>query len=463
MPNLDALRAGGSLVDVQSHADIAGATTWPSFATGTTPAVHGIYNEWAWDPTSMTVRRPDLAAITPFWASLAEKGVSVGTLDVPFTPLVGLKTGFEVAEWGAHDRMSGRLEFGPSDIAAAIETRPRHPYGRHLPRSENPDDTAAIARIGTTAMAGIQQRGALSRDLMRLRRTQLNIIVFTELHDAGHHLWHTVEPESEFYAASGHRGDAVSPSLADLYSAVDREIGLLVAEAGADSSVLVLSLSGMRAGLGWPQLLPPMLEQHGLLTPAGIAGVRRMSVSGVVAAAKRAAPTWARTWYHRHAAVETQIRLARPTMVVPHDWSRTQAFQVMQDHSGYCRLNVAGRERDGIVPVQEYLLLRDRIMEIADGYRADDGRVMVSHVVVPDDTNDAFGTVMPDLVLHWTREAELPPLPRVGGKLTATLATGRTGHHQATGFCVAAGPAAAALVDPMPTVGFAGLVRAFFG
>jgi predicted AlkP superfamily phosphohydrolase/phosphomutase len=332
--------------------------------TGQTPEEHGIYNEWMWDPATMTVRRPDSTELNPFWAGLAASGMRVGILDVPFAPLVGLSQGFEIVEWGAHDRMTGRLQFGPAEVGATIDAHPRHPYRGHAPRSEDPADLAAVTELAMTAVRGIEMRGALARDLVRTHRPQFVCVVFTEIHDAGHHLWHTVEPGAALYALAALQPERVHPSLADVYAAADREIELLVDEMGPDASVLVLSFSGMRAGLGWPRLMTPLLERIGMLPP----GEPRRDAASLLAAAKRAMPPWLRRLYHRHAPPTAQIRLARSTMVPSHDWSRTRAFEAMHDHYGYCRLNVAGRERDGIVPLEDYDSTRSSIADAADSF-----------------------------------------------------------------------------------------------
>ena len=45
------------------------------------------------------------------------------------------------------------------------------------------------------------------------------------------------------------------------------------------------------------------------------------------------------------------------------DWSRAEAFVVFCDLDGYIRINLRGRERDGIVLVERYRPLCDRIAE----------------------------------------------------------------------------------------------------
>src|ERR1044072_8423411 len=107
MPALASLVARGRWLRVDSTAHTGSGTVWPTFITGTPPQSHGIYGEWLWNPDSMSLTRYAGDDLDPFWKRLDDGGISVGVLDVPFMPVVGLRQGFEVSEWGAHDVLRG--------------------------------------------------------------------------------------------------------------------------------------------------------------------------------------------------------------------------------------------------------------------------------------------------------------------------------------------------------------------
>ncbi|HWS55643.1 MAG TPA: alkaline phosphatase family protein, partial [Pyrinomonadaceae bacterium] len=102
MPALKGLLDGGAWLRVESPSHVGSGAVWPTFLTGEGPAAHGVYGEWAWRPEAMGLTRYRGRGLRPFWKELARGGVTVGVLDVPFAPLVGLSEGFEVSEWGAH-------------------------------------------------------------------------------------------------------------------------------------------------------------------------------------------------------------------------------------------------------------------------------------------------------------------------------------------------------------------------
>ncbi len=85
------------------RADQAGGSggIWPTFVSDRLPAEHGIYGEWVWDPTQMAVGRPPLGELTAVgdrWPG------PLGLFGVPVARPSQPSDGFEVADWGVHDR-----------------------------------------------------------------------------------------------------------------------------------------------------------------------------------------------------------------------------------------------------------------------------------------------------------------------------------------------------------------------
>src|SRR5207248_154140 len=76
----------------------------------------------------------------------------------------------------------------------------------------------------------------------------------------------------------------------------------------------------------------------------------------------------------------TQLDAPTPTMrlsTIGVDWSRTPAFLLPSDHFGQVRLNVCGRERDGIVDPREVDDLVERLQSGLLSYRDPDGEPSV--------------------------------------------------------------------------------------
>src|SRR5260221_5576929 len=123
------LWAGGSgrWLSVRSTAHFGSGTVWPTFSTGDEPTSHGVYSEWRWRPETMTLSRYHGRHLTPFWKPLTERGIPVGVFDVPFALPAGVSSGFEVAEWWAHDSTGAGLQAGPGHIPQPLQQTPPHP------------------------------------------------------------------------------------------------------------------------------------------------------------------------------------------------------------------------------------------------------------------------------------------------------------------------------------------------
>src|SRR5207244_1046021 len=118
------------------------------------------------------------------------------------------------------------------------------------------------------------------------------------------------------------------------------------------------------------------------------------------------------------------------------DWSKTPVFMLPSDHFGQLRLNVRGRERDGIVEQHHVDAL---VAELSDGllsFRDPDGEPAV---VAVDRTTDlfeggAFLELLPDLIVRWSDRpvagVDAIGSPRFGEVRRPGAGSGRSGAHR---------------------------------
>ncbi len=453
LPNLAKLMAEGKRSDIGSTSHIGSGSVWATFATAVHPTIHGVGNEWLWDATTMQVRRFSARGLAPFWQEPAANGLRVGVLDVPFAGLVGLEEGFEVSEWGAHDVLVGSTEVGPAEAAELVAQAPRHPF------TLIPDLTVESVARGNLrwaaegALTGVRLRTELFRRLVATGRPDVGLVVFPELHHLGHVMWDTVEDRSGAGARWHLDAASVSPSLTDLAEAIDDQIGRLLDLVAGNGSVLVFSLHGMRPARGVSGFLATLLRATGFSAPpTWRSRTWEERVTAAFQEIKRLSPEWAKTRYHRSASRGLQTRLARPTMLQQQDWSRTRAFGLPTDQHGLGRINLAGRERDGIVPASEYDALCDELEQELRELVTRSGAGLVERVVRP-----AYGrperqrSSLADVIVHWTDAQDEEPLVLRRPAVTLEkIGPHRTGQHTDNAFCVCAGPAAADVLDLIP-------------
>jgi predicted AlkP superfamily phosphohydrolase/phosphomutase len=447
LPAIGSLLAGGKWLEVRSPSSIGSGTVWPTFLTGEEPGVHGIYSEWKWLPATMNLRRYQGHHPTPFWKSLAQQGVSTGVFDVPFAPPVGITQGFEVCEWWAHDSTAAGLRAGPDEIRALVQESPPHPLSGNRFVTATPDSTNNIEDLAGACRAGVRLRGLLARDLIRETKPQLSVVVFPEIHHAGHQLWHTVAPDHPIYACLERNGSSVEPLLKDLHRAIDEQIGELIRTTGADT-VMVFALHGMRPALGFPAFLGPLLCERGFskLAPWRSQGWTNRALS-VFAAIKRNAPAPLKKLYYQMTPATATYQLARPTMLPAYDWQNTRAFSLPTDQYGWIRINLLGRESEGIVPPGEYEKLCSELIEMLSTLTSENGELLVEDVTrTAAGAQSARVNPLPDLVVHW-RDAAFASSLRIKGSSVAPQMVSRksTGQHALPGFCIYRGTADAGL------------------
>jgi len=440
MPTLKSLLSDGKWLSVKSPSDIGSGSVWVSFLTGQDPLVHGVYGEWCWEPEQMGIRRVNGRHLIPFWKTLAESGTTVGVLDVPFMPLVGLSKGFEVSEWGPHELLEGRVEAAPERVAKLVSEQVAHPMSYDRLDSGGPDDYENLQRLVSASLEGVRLRGSLAQSLLKETRSHFSLIAFTEIHHAAHFLWHTVEPDHQVYANDvfGNLRSA-KPDLKEIYREVDRQIGSLIDSVGQGVTIMVFSLHGMQPCHGVPSFLSPLLCEKGF---ARLANWKSQSWTeraiALMSAAKRRSPTALRKLYYKAVPATTTQRLARPTMMPAFDWSQTRAFALPSDQHGWIRINLRGREALGVVQVDQYEDVCRELEQLIRSLTTNDGKPLAGAIIRTAATGqDALSSRLPDLVVHWEDEVFRAPL-RISGSSVVSESVGRkyNGQHALDGFCI---------------------------
>jgi predicted AlkP superfamily phosphohydrolase/phosphomutase len=435
LPNLRALADEGAWRELDAHADLGSAAVWPSFLTGTDPDSHGRYGEWEWEPETMAISR--WGTCEPFWAGL-ESELRVGALDVPLASPTNASA-FDVSEWGPHYRIDDRTMVSPTPIEAIVRSAGPHPLASRRGALPAPHDAARIAHLGEACLAGIRRRGELADALIRETRPDLTVVVFPEIHDAGHALWHTAEPASPLYRDLRSCGAPPKGGMDALLREVDLQVGRLLEAVAPDAPVAVFSLSGMGPARGKPAFLAPVLHERGwsaatprLRNPGELAGL-------AFAAAKRRAPASVRRAYHTVMARPAVWRVAQMTLLAGHDWARTRAFVLPSEQHGWVRINLRGRERDGIVAAQDYGRVYDELAAELAELKTAGGRALVSRVL-PGSSAGRAHPRLPDLVVHWTEAAFERPVQVAGTSVvTLPIAPDVTGRHRPDGFGITRG------------------------
>src|SRR5581483_11671108 len=200
-----------------------------------------------------------------------------------------------------------------------------------------------------------------------------------------------------------------------------------------DVDLIVFSPTGMGPNTSRADLLPDMLDavlRDGARPPraggaapgATMWALRSRIPADWRALAARALPD--------RAAADLVTRL-----VVRADWSRTRAVALPGENKGYIRLNLRGRERDGIVDPAAADGLLDAIIQGLLTFRDPDGSPVISAVARTRDLagGQPYADRLPDLVVFWgdgsAANLDRVVSPRFGAVRRRGIGSGRSGNH----------------------------------
>lgn len=445
LPALQALRAQGSFGALAGDATTFAGGVWPSFYTARPVPYHGIYHNKLWRPANMRceIAAPDWLPEQPFWAQLGPDR-RVAILDMPMTvapPRVA--RGVQVAGWGTHDLIASGA------WPAGLWRRLVGEVGRPLMPVElfGPQTPATLRRLRAELLAATEQMARLSAGLLRQERWDLFAVVFGATHRAGHYLWDLSQIDAAALAPTERR--ELEGALVEIYQACDRAVARLVEQAPG-YRVMVFAVHGMGPNASWADRCADLL---GLIQRRGAAAPPR---AGLLYRVKKALP------WELVREVTTRLPTAVTNRLVElwsarmFDWGSTRSFPLPMDHAGYVRINLRGREPQGIVaPGAEYDALCAELSAAFCSFRdIESGRPIVERVYRLDELappDAPYRTGLPDLLIVWadvpvsgSRGVRSPDYGELRLDPPGRLPSGRAGNHRPHGWCIAAGPGIAA-------------------
>jgi predicted AlkP superfamily phosphohydrolase/phosphomutase len=177
----------------------------------------------------------------------------------------------------------------------------------------------------------------------------LSIVVFRMVDSIMHHFWADMDPNHPLHRRLGKK--RMPDAILDAYRLLDDAVGRLVARAGSDTTVFVLSDHGFRAEYKrfsvnkWLRNKGFLALRRGRGPAATVAGMAIKGL-GLTKLAKRA--------LRRVTGSSWQVAAWASV-----DWPRTR---VVYGPGPALYVNLKGRDALGIVPLSEYEALRERLL-----------------------------------------------------------------------------------------------------
>lgn len=457
MPALAALQRDGAFLRLQHGAARRSGLAWEHVASGLAPDDARRWAAVDFDPASYAVRQLP-TALTPFPAALAARTV---VFDPPYFDLGAAPSVRGLVAWGAHDpgvAAASRPDGLSDEIRRRFGRYPASPwiYGFVWPSAARAREMADGLERATAL------RGEIAEWLLceRLPDWDLAIVVVSEFHSAVEALWHGIDERHPLHGLP-----SAAPARAGL-EAVYRQGDRLIARLQAalpDARRVVFNLHGMgpnnsdapsmallaellhRQHFGhahhrepaWRQTtaagLPLLAEdenwraamaagfddEDGAAAPApappGLAQRLARRVLGTPAAAPRTPPSL--DWM--------------PAARYRRFWPQMPAFALPSFYDGRVRVNLAGREAQGVVTPDRYAATLDGVEALLAECRDPiGGAPVVAGVERCAQGRDplTLARTEADLVVVWSAQApmgfEHPTLGRIG-----PLPYRRTGGH----------------------------------
>ena len=407
---------------------------WLSLFSGVSRSEHGYYyfrqlKTGTYGLEDVTAR--DAKAL-PFWSHLRGRDKRVAIIDAPDTdPLTGL-AGIQLANWNVHAPSSP-----PSTEPAALLQEVRRVFGPPFKISEGGlrDDQQIYRRL----LERTKKQGALGRHLLSQDRFDLAVVVFSESHPAGHKFWRYREDAQPPHAAA--EGSELTHALRDVYQEIDRQMGLLLAQLPHEANVFILSSTGLEDLYPTIGLIEDFCRKLGYQTTSE----RRSPSLKPRAMLRRVVPKDWRTALSRYLPGAVRQRLRNDFYYGDTNWRKTTAFAIPSAYTSFVRVNLRGREPEGIVePGVEYESLLQKLER--DLHQLIDPHTGAPAVKQVTRTVEAFHcgppASLPDLFVEWKPGAHFMARlvhPRVE-LVRPRPQVVRANNHSSKSFMAAAGP-----------------------
>lgn len=454
LPTISSLMKQGCWGILDSTGDVSSGSVWSTFMTSVSPAKHGVFyghRELKKGTYRIHKKYADEIKGKPFWYWLSNAGKRIAIFDIPHTyPIDGLN-GFQIVAWGAF-APNWKISSSPPELINEILLRfGKHPLSGWYERRLNTINE--YEEFCERLYTGIEKRGEISSYLLQKEPWDFFLMAFSEAHWAGHLLWHLIDdnhPSNKTRITNSFKN-----AIRDIYIAIDSTISKLIGVI-PDATLLIFSLDGMGPNYSGKHLLPEVLKRMGImgkpqqktqprlfsstlkkldhLIPArrwgldSVKKVERVVPTNLIEIAKNMVPEdfWD-YWTSRF-------------LYANNDWRFSKAFCVPNEFHGTIRINLRGREPNGVVEQgTEYDKLSQVLIgDLSSLINLDTGESAVSEVIRVDEVYQGENIwELPDLIVKWVGDAPIRALysPKIG-TVTGKSPDARTGAHRPDGFII---------------------------
>ncbi|MBD2310713.1 alkaline phosphatase family protein [Desertifilum sp. FACHB-1129] len=479
LKTLSRLREQGAYTRINNIEHYRAETPWTTFLTGCLPDKTGY-----WSPVkfhegtyiAQEVGAYDFKEYQPFYALGEDYRVAV--FDMPQSTLAQNANGVQVLAWGAHSALTPSHSQPASIYEELIQKHGEHPAFGFDHASTR--DVEGMKALKEKLEIGIARRSAICQDLLQREDWDFFLTIFGETHSAGHIFWHLSQPDHPLYAEIAPK--VGNDLMLETFVAIDRAIGEMVAKAPENAQIVVFAAHGMGSNvMDLPSMLflPELMYRWNFPGQYGLARGNTQAKPGkpfVNNTLDWLGEVWRlkyeanpiRQFLRKKAPVklfklidkffgttperdlvspfqlveEQEPMFFQPAMWYRDFWTQMKAFALPSYSEGYIRINLQGREPQGIVAPAEYDAVCEEICAMVRQLKdARTGQLMAKEVIRTRKSALDRDPKLPDadIVIIWQEEyatdtVDSPEFGRIG-----PVPHLRTGSHRAKGFFLAKG------------------------
>lgn len=429
LPGLAAIMKQGCYGRIGGNEYVTSHGLWLSLFTGSSRAQHSYYYFRQFQPSTHTMKvcNPRQTNALPFWRLLQSENGRTAVIDAPETyPLPSL-SGVQLANYSVHNAPEG-VSAEPASFLKQVE---RICGSQIIIREDVNSDLHQDRKTYLRILERIKNTGKLCNELLTRERFDCFVLGFSETHVGGHQFW-------KYHKQ---KGQDLQNALRQVYHAIDLQIRRIQDLAPEGANIFVLSTMGIRdqnPSGGLTRSFCRTLGYH-------VQNKTSVPTLNPFLLGKKFIPEKIRLRLSSALSLQTRQRLLSNNFHPQTDWSSTTAFSLPSEYTGMIRINLRGRERQGIIePGREYEQLLQQIEndlnELIDPI-TDQAAVAQVHR-----TAALYGTdgsrLLPDLFVKWKptrhfQEVLYHPRGAIRQKKPQYY---RTNSHTEHGFFAAAGP-----------------------
>ena len=344
LPRLASAVESGSSGILHSTTPPITPAAWTSFLTGKQPSGHGILDFERYDVRTNKLLMNStrcLDGVSNIWRILGDRGLRVGSVNVPMTYPAVAVNGFMISGFETPGPDKDDFVY-PRDLRGPILERWSDPTLRTNWRRKTLGGDALFRRNVDYMSASFDQGAAMTRFCGDRFGWDVLMVVFKLVDNLQHKTWRYIDPR--WSDRNAHRREIVN----GCFERMDRAVGDLLDYAKSHGAVVLMVSDhghGSLDGKVQPNLL---LKNWGYLKLTG----------GGAQGATRAKYLWDRF----RGRTKKFARAGDVLHDLAVDFSRTRACVMHAGMAGFLYINLEGRQPDGIVPPGEYEKLRDELV-----------------------------------------------------------------------------------------------------